>query len=405
MRLYRNNSIWRMASAALFAFEVTVIGLLASGLLTASRLYAEDVEPTNCQVYFGTYTNGTSEGIYVSRLDIASGRLSTPELAGEAVNPSFVALHPSGDYLYCVSEVSSVNGQKGGAVIAFSRDANTGKLTKLNQQLSGGGAPCHLIVDPTGKNVLVANYSGGSVAVLPVLEDGSLGPISSFVQHSGSSVDAARQKGPHAHSINVDPNNRFAVAADLGLDKILIYQFDPANHKITPNTPPFVSVKAGAGPRHFAFHPKGNFAYVINEMHLTVTAFSFDSAQGSLTELSTVSTLPTGVKKIGSTAEVQVHPSGRFLYGSNRGHDSIAVFKIDQRNGSLTRVENESTEGQTPRNFGIDPSGTFLLAANQKTNNVVVFRIDPESGKLSPTGHQVDVGNPVCVKMIAAGSR
>jgi 6-phosphogluconolactonase len=262
-------------------------------------------------------------------------------------------------------------------------------------------------VDRTGKYVLLANYGGGSVSVLPIQEDGSLGKATAFIQHSGRGSDPQRQEGPHAHSINLDAANRFAVAADLGLDKLFLYRFDAAKGILTPNDPPFASLRPKSGPRHFAFHPKGTFAYVINELSSTVTVFSYDAERGVLKELQTVTTLPKGFSGENSTAEVQVHPSGKFLYGSNRGHDSIAVFKIDGEKGILQLIEIQSTHGKEPRNFGIDPSGSFLLAANQNSSSVVVFRIDAKTGRLSATGNSVEVNSPVCVKfveMVKSGS-
>ena len=276
-----------------------------------------------------------------------------------------------------------------------------GKLTPLNQQPSRGSAPCHLVVDRAGKTLLLANYGGGSVAAFPIGPDGRLGESTAFVQHSGSSTNPQRQKEPHAHSINLDAANRFAVAADLGLDKVLVYRFDAAKGTLSPNEPPSTSVKAGSGPRHFAFHPNGRNAYVINEIASTVTAFQYDAAQGVLKEVQTLSTLPKGYTGDTSTAEVQVHPSGKFLYGSNRGHDSIAVFAIEA-NGTLRYIENTPTGGSTPRNFGISPDGKYLLAANQKSDNVVVFRIDPKSGRLTSTGNTLEVPSPVCVKFLTS---
>jgi 6-phosphogluconolactonase len=258
-------------------------------------------------------------------------------------------------------------------------------------------------VDKEGKNVLVANYGGGSVAALPIQADGRLREASSFIQHKGSSVNPKRQEGPHAHSINLDTANRFACAADLGLDQVLVYQFDATKGTLTPHTPPFAAVAPGAGPRHFAFHPSGRYAYVINEMNSTVTAFTYDAQQGTLKELHTLSTLPAGFKGNNSTAEVQVHPSGKFLYGSNRGHDSIAIFTIDQDTGRLTAAGHELTQGRTPRNFGIDPTGSYLLAANQATDTIVVFRIDPQTGNLKATGQTVSMPTPVCVKFVPIG--
>jgi 6-phosphogluconolactonase len=257
-------------------------------------------------------------------------------------------------------------------------------------------------VDKTGRNVLVANYGSGSVACLPVKEDGRLAEASAFIQHTGSSVNPQRQQGPHAHSVNMSPDNRFAMVADLGLDEVLVYRFDPVKGSLAANDPPFAKVKPGSGPRHFAFHPGGKFAYVINELASTVTALAYDARRGILSEVQTVSTLPPGFTGTSTTAEVQVHPSGKFLYGSNRGHDSIAVFGIDARKGTLTPIEHVPTQGKTPRNFGIDPTGSYLLAANQSSDNVVVFRIDPQTGRLTPTGQVLEVGIPVCVKFVAA---
>ena len=381
--------------------ELLTLFLFAAG---DRRAIAAETEGDGARplVFFGTYTGAKSKGIYVSRIDPATGRLTAPELAAESVNPSFLAVHPNRRFLYAVNELGEYNGKPGGAVSAFAIDARAGKLTLLNQQSSGGGGPCHLVVDKAGRNVLVANYGGGSVAVLPIQEGGRLGEATAFIQHTGSSVNPRRQKEPHAHSINLDTANRFAFAADLGLDRILVYRFDAAKGTLTPNEPPFAIVAPGAGPRHFAFHPRGRFAYVINEMQCTVTAFSYNARRGELVEVQTISTLPAGqdMSPNFSTAEVQAHPSGKFLYGSNRGHDSIIVFTIEPKTGKLTYVENQSTRGKTPRNFGIDPTGKFLLAANQGSDTVVGFRIDDKTGCLTPTGHVVEVGAPVCVRFV-----
>ena len=368
--------------------------------LLGTAAIAAPPENNEIAVYFGTYTGPKSKGIYRSLLDLASGKLSAPTLAAEIEQPSFLALHPNRRFLYAVNETGE--GRRGtGQVTAFAIGAD-GKLTQLNQQPSRGSAPCHLVVDRTGKTLLLANYGGGSVAAFPIGPDGRLGESSAFVQHAGSSTNPQRQKAPHAHSINLDAANRFAVAADLGLDKVLVYRFDASKGTLSPNEPPSTSVKAGSGPRHFAFHPNGRNAYVINEIASTVTAFQYDAAQGVLKEVQTLSTLPKGYTGDTSTAEVQVHPSGKFLYGSNRGHDSIAVFAIEA-NGTLRYVENTPTGGSTPRNFGISPDGKYLLAANQQTNNVVVFRIDPKSGRLTSTGNTLEVPSPVCVKFLLLG--
>jgi len=275
-------------------------------------------------------------------------------------------------------------------------------LTPLNQQSSGGAAPCHISLDREGKWLLGANYSGGSVFVLPIGEDGKLGEATALVKHEGRSVDPRRQTAPHAHSINLGPAGRFAFAADLGLDKVLIYRFDAAKGTLTPNDPPFAAAAPGAGPRHFSFHPTGKWAYAINEMNCTVTAYACDAAKGALAPIQSISTLPKGFEGNNSCAEVLVHPLGRFLYGSNRGHDSIAVFAVDAGTGRLTALGHEPTGGKHPRNFRIDPAGKYLLAANRDTNNVVVFGIDAATGGLKPTGHSVSVPGPNCVKMLAA---
>ncbi|MBI3664749.1 MAG: lactonase family protein [Acidobacteria bacterium] len=352
-------------------------------------------------VYIGTYTGEKSKGIYAFRFDAAKGQATPLGLVAEESNPSFLAVHPNRRFLYAVSEIGDYQGKKSGAVSAFAIDPASGKLTFLNKVPSRGDGPCHLSVDKSGKCVLVANYGGGSVAALPVKEDGRLGEASAFVQHTGSSVNPQRQEGPHAHSINVSLDNRFAVAADLGLDEVLVYHLDPVKGSLTPNDPPFAKVNPGAGPRHFAFHPGGRFAYVINEIQSTVTAFAYDASRGTLKELQTISTLPAGFKGESYTAEVQVHPSGRFLYGSNRGHDSIAVFAIDPAQGTLTALEQVSTQGKTPRNFGIDPTGSYLFAADQGSDKIVLFRIDPKTGRLTPTGQTLEAPSPVCVKFVA----
>ena len=369
-----------------------LIVVMNSTTLAQSKLF---------RVYIGTYTSGDSQGIYLSELDTETGILAPPQLVAETENPSFLALTPSASYLYAVNETTDFKGEAAGSVSAYAVDSKSGKLTFLNQQSTKGGAPCHLVIDNAAKNVLVANYVGGNVACLPIHSDGSLQSTSSVIQHHGSSVNAGRQEGPHAHSINLDPQNRFAFAADLGLDKILVYRFDADLGTLTAHEPMGISVMPGAGPRHFAIHPNGQFAYVNNEMQLTVDAFTYDSKAGVLASIQTISTVPENTTGDNlSTAEIQVHPSGKFLYGSNRGHNTIVAYRIDPHNGTLSYIENQSTAGQTPRNFAIDPTGNYLLAENQTTNTIVVLRIDPETGKLKPTGNSVKVPSPVCVKMI-----
>lgn len=373
-------------------FFVTLACIIALNLQAA---------PKEFFVYIGTYTKTEEQGIHWLKLEMATGKLTAVgKLAGQK-NPSFLAIHPNKKFLYAVNEISNYKGEKAGGVSAYSIDPKTGALTFLNQQSSKGGAPCHLVVDATGRNVLVANYTGGSVASLPISRKGRLRKASTFVQHEGSSVLKPRQASPHGHSINVSPGNKFAVAADLGLDKVLVYSFDAKGGKLTPAG--FTKVTPGAGPRHFAFHPNGKFAYVINEITLTVTAFGWDEAKGKLSELQTITTLPVERGKGMSTAEVQVHPSGKFLYGSNRGHNTIAVFSIDGKAGKLKAIQHQSTLGKTPRNFGIDPTGKFLIAANQSSGDVFTFHINQDTGELKPTSHSVKVPMPVCVKFLDLG--
>lgn len=376
--------------------------LLISGTVAASAETPLLSSAKEFLVYFGTYTGKKSQGIYVSRLDVATGKLSAPELAAESPSPTFLAVHPRRATLYAVERpvLVAANEVRAGAVSAYAVDLATGKLSLRNTQSSRGAGPCHVSVDQSGRCVLVANYAGGSIAALPAKDDGSLGEATAFIQHTGSSVNKQRQQAPHAHWIDVAPDNRFAFVCDLGLDKIMIYRLDAGECSLTPNEPAFAQVKPGAGPRHMAFHPNGAFAYVINEMGNTVTVFDYVAATGALQEIQTVPTLPDDFSGNNTTSEVEVHPSGRFLYGSNRGHDSIVVYAVEQSSGRLTFVEHRSTQGKTPRNFAIDPTGQWLLAANQGTDNVVVFRIDTRTGRLTPAGQTVEVGAPVCIKFV-----
>jgi len=386
----------RVRRAAPAASLLAAAGLLAS----ASPGAAARADDPPVWVYVGTYTNTKtpSEGIYKLEFDSNTGKLTPKGAAAKLQDPSFLAVHPSGRFLYAVNELGEFQGTKGGGVSALSLDPATGDLKLLNQQPTSGGAPCHLTVDAQGRNVLVANYSGGSVACLPIAQDGSLNPMSSFIQHQGHSVDPARQKGPHGHSINLDRANRFALAADLGLDQVLVYKFDAEHGKLTPNNPPFAKVEPGAGPRHLAWHPSGSFAYVITEMGNTIDVFAYDAEKGTLRELQSVSTLPADFQGTSYCAEVVAHPLGKFVYGSNRGHDSLAIFVVDQESGKLTPAGHQSTLGKNPRNFAIDPTGKFLLAANQDSDSIAVFRIDPQTGALEPVGEPISIPKPVCVR-------
>ncbi len=361
------------------------------------RAVAEDTH----WLFVGTYSGGKSKGIYRCTFDAASGKLGAPELAAEDRDPAFLAIHPSRKFLYSANEVADVGPKKYGSVTAYSLDSVSGKLTKLNMQPAGGAGPCHINVDKTGKVVLVANYGSGSTCAIPLQSDGRLAETSTAIQHQGSSIDKSRQEGPHAHSINVDPSNRFAYTADLGLDKILIYKLDAEKGTITPNDPPAATVEAGSGPRHFCFHPNGKFAYVINEMKSTVTAFDFDAKTGDLTRLQTITTLPRGFEGNTSTAEVVAHPNGKLLFGSNRGHNSIAIFRVDPKTGMLIIAGHQGKNVSVPRNFNLDPTGRWLLVGNQDQHSIAVFRVDEKKAELIPTGDPIAVPSPVCLRFVA----
>jgi 6-phosphogluconolactonase len=342
--------------------------------------------------YVGTYTTKTnSKGIYAYRYDGETGKLSSLGVAGESADPSFVAVLPGGKFMYAVNEAG-----KSSMVSAFALEAKTGKLTLLNQLPALGEDPCYISFDKTGKFALVANYSSGNVVVFPILTDGKLGEHTALVQNRGSlGPNKERQEGPHAHWIETSPDNRFALVSDLGLDEMLIYRFNAAKGTLSPNQPPFARLKAGSGPRHIAIRPGGKFVYVVSELSSTVTAFRFNAKAGTVHELQTVTTLPKDFSGRNDTAEIAVHPNGKFLYASNRGHESIAVFTIHPAKGTLTFVANVPTGGKEPRHFAIDPGGNYLLAENQLSNDIVVFKIDLATGGLTPTGDVIDVPSPV----------
>jgi 6-phosphogluconolactonase len=363
-------------------------------------------------VYVGTYTEkilfgtgqvfeGQGEGIHIYELDPATGALSPHDTAREIKNPSYLTFHPSGRFLYAVNELKSYNGEATGTLSAFTLDPQNGRLDFINKVATHGTDPCHVTVDATGKNAIVANFASGSVAVLPIREDGGLEEASEVIQHRGSSLDPVRQSGPHAHSFTLDASNRFAYVPDLGLDKLMIYRFDPERGKLETHEQGCLETKAGAGPRHFVFHPNNNYAYLINELDSTIVSLACDGERGTVKAIQTVPALPRAFRGNSTSADIMVDPTGHFLYASNRGHDSIAIYRIDGSSGKLALVGHESTRGKTPRNFTIDSSGTFLFAANQDSDTIVCFRIDPDSGRLTPTGQVANVPTPVCVKILA----
>jgi 6-phosphogluconolactonase len=381
-------------------YALLVLAIVA--LLTPFAWGENNRAKSSYVVYVGTYTGPASKGIYAFRFDPSSSKATPLGLVAETTNPSFLAIDPSRRYLYAANEVGDYKGEKSGAISAFAIDQKAGKLTLLNEVSSRGAGPCHVAFDKTGKYVLVANYDGGSVVAFPVLHDGRLGEASAVVQHSGHGPNAERQEGPHAHEIQLSPDNRFAIAADLGLDELLVYRFDAAKGTLTANDPPLGKVEPGAGPRHFVFHPNGSFVYALNEMSGSITSFAYEARTGTLSNLQTISAPPKDFKGKNDSAEIVVDASGKHLYASNRGPDTIAVFAIDSAKGNLRLVEHVPTKGKTPRNFAIDPTGRYLFAANQDSNNIVVFRIDSKTGRLTDTGQSLDVPSPVCITFLSA---
>ncbi len=371
-----------------FFHSLTAVAAIFSAMSISAR--AADLD-----FYVGTYTKkDASRGIYHFKLNAETGVASGGELAGETASPSFLAIHPNGRFLYSVGEGAPMAGKKGGPVSAFAIGAD-GKLALLDQQASGGDGACHISIGEAGKNAFVANYGGGSIEALPIEADGKLGEPSDFIQHTGTGPDKARQEKPHAHSIYEHGGRVYS--CDLGTDHVDIYKLDLATGKLTPNEPPFAIVAPGTGPRHLAFH--GDHCYVIGELKNTITVLKVDSANGALVPQQTISTLPNDYSGKNSTAEIFVHPNGKFLYGSNRTHDTIAVFSI-AADGSIGLLEHVSTRGKSPRNFAIDPTGGWLLAANQDTNNIVIFKIEAATGHLTPTGQELKVGAPVCIAFV-----
>jgi 6-phosphogluconolactonase len=377
------------------------IGLLVSAgwLRSAERMAG----PGNWMMYIGTFTQPPSKGIYAYKFNPASGEARPIGLVAETENPAFIAIHPNQCFLYTVNETSTYAGQAVGSISAFAIHTASGRLNLLNRVSSKGAGPCHIAIDKTGKWLFAANYDGGTVAAFPVRADFSLGEASAFVQHQGSSVNRERQGAPHPHATTLSPDNRFVLVADLGLDRIFSYRVDPARRGlVATRNPPRANVAPGSGPRHLAFRPDGRYVYAVNELLSTVSAFRYHASAGILQELQTISTLPLGYSGENSAAEIGLDAEGRFLYVSNRGHDSIAIFQIDEAKGTLMAAGHAATLGRTPRNFAIDPTGGYLLAANQDSETVVLFRIDPKSGGLTPTGTTLRVPFPVCIAFAAA---
>lgn len=372
------------------------LSLLAVMLVAASAALAGEY-----LMYVGTYTGKGSEGIYAYRFDPATGKTKSVGLAAKTDNPSFLAVDPSGRFLYAVNELDTYANQPTGAISAFAIDRVSGRLKLLQQVSSLGADPAHLSLDKSARHLLVANYNGGNVAVFPVGNDGRLGKRTAFVQDAGASVNPERQAGPHAHSIQLSNDNRYAITADLGIDKLLVHRFDADTGFLTPASPEFVAVARGAGPRHVAFAPSGKVVYVVNELANTVAVFAYDPGAGTLHLIQTNPTLPKKFAgKKNTAAEIALDAKGRYLYVSNRGHDSIAVFSVNPGNGKLKSAHWVSSGGRTPRHFAIDPTGKWLIAANQDSNDIKLFRINQRSGRLKPASQSLKIGSPVCVVFV-----
>jgi 6-phosphogluconolactonase len=361
-------------------------------LICASAWPVGAASASNFWVYIGTYTKTTSKGVYLFKLDVDAGSVTPLGLAVQADDPNFLTLSPTGKYLYACA---TANNHRDGVIDAFAIDPASGHLQLLNQQPSGGSGPTQIAIDPRGKCAAVANYSSGCVALLPIGIDGKLESPSAVDQHTGSSINKSRQQSAHPHSCNFDPSGKFIFVPDLGMDKVFVYQCD--GRKLSLLDP--VNVTAGSGPRHMAFSPDGKFVYLINEMGGTLISYAVDGSV--LKQLQTISTLPTGFTGTNTAAEVVVHPNGRFVYASNRGNDSIAIFAVDSATGSLSLIGFQSTLGKGPRMFSIDPTGKFLIVANQNSDSIVVFRIDPQTGRLAATGQTFPIASPVCVTFLA----
>jgi len=351
-------------------------------------------------VFFGTHSVGAQKGISVAHFNSKTGVLTKPELVVEAPAPAYFIIHPDGKHLYACNSNDFAKGYTGQTITAYSIDPKNGNLTLLNQQSSGSADPSYICMDASKRFVLVANYKGGSFAVIALKPDGSLGEITANIKHTGRSVDTVRQTQPYVHSIKLDPTNHFALVADLGLDKLFVYRFNSETGSLEPNDPPFAAVAPGSGPRHIAFHPNGKFVYLINEIACTIITYAWDSTTGKLIELQTSSTLPSDFKGKNTCAEIEVYPNGKFLYASNRGHESLAVFAIDSTNGKISLLEHIPTQGHWPRNFSFDPTNKWLIVTNHNSDNAMVFKVDDKSGHLTPVGSPVPTAYPFCIRFL-----
>lgn len=364
----------------------------------------ELVKMKNTFVYIGTYTNGDSksEGIYIYRFDPLTGGISLVSSKSGIENPSFLKVSFDRNFLFAVSEVFDVKGKKGGALFSYEINKQTGELLYLNSQSTKGACPCHIEIENSGRYALVSNYMGGNLAVIPLQKDGTIGEVIQIIQHNGcSQVNPERQEGPHVHSATMTPDNKFALVADLGQDIVKIYKLDDLNDKLLLTENGGFKAVPGAGPRYMDFHPNGKYIYLLNELENTVEAFYYAAEEGCLELIKRLSTLPGNFEGENIAADIHVHPNGKFLYASNRGHNSIAIYTLDENTGAPSLLEHQSTLGKHPRNFSIDPTGNYLLVANKDSNNIVTFAIDSSTGLLVPAGREVKVPQPVCISFVS----
>lgn len=377
---------------------IKILGISSAAILVSPQNIFLENHKTIYTLYAGTYTTGKSKGIYVLEFNVNTGSLIQKDFCSGIENPSFLVVDRNKKFLYAVSEIENFENEKSGGIYAYKIDQENHSLHFINSVFSNGAHPCHLTIDRNDKYVIVANYSGGNISVIKINDDGSLGKRTDFVQHYGKSLNKSRQEAPHTHSVNIDASNKFVIAADLGIDKLMLYKFDDVNGKLNPTEQIYIETNPGAGPRHFTFHPNGKFAFVINELDCTITSLHFNPIDYLIEQIETVSTLPGDFNGENTCADIHVHPNGKFIYGSNRGHDSIAVFYFDETAGKLSLIQHQSTLGRTPRNFAIDPSGKFLLTANQNSDSIIVFSIDQLTGKLSATNQKIEIPSPVCLQ-------